>query len=95
MRIRTDMRKYCQRNLEKKCEMYMIIIKIDCCGHPQMLCSLSIWTSSDIMQTKGLSTSSFGLCSFQDILNIHLYVHISKALILLVKVFVMVHVSAP
>ena len=32
----------------------MIIIKIDCCGRPQMLCSLSIWTSSDAMQAKGL-----------------------------------------
>ena len=32
---------------------------------------------------------------FHDILNIHLYVHISKASILLVKVYVMVHVSAP
>ena len=33
----------------------MIIIKIDCCGHPQMLCSLSIWMFSDAMQVKGLS----------------------------------------
>ena len=33
--------------------MYMII-KIDCHGHPQTLCSLSIWTSSDVMQVKGL-----------------------------------------
>ena len=38
-----------------------------------------------------LSTSSLDLCSFHDILNIHLYVHISKASIHLVKVFVMVH----
>ena len=30
------MGKYCQRNLEKKCDMYMIIIKVDCCGCPQM-----------------------------------------------------------
>ena len=35
------MGKYCQRNLEKKCDMYMIIIKIYCCGRPQ--------TSSDTM----------------------------------------------
>ena len=42
-----------------------------------------------------LSTCSLDLCSFHDILNIHLYVHISKTSILLVKVFVMVHVSAP
>ena len=57
MRIRSDMRKYCQRNFRKKCDMYMIIIKIDCCGHPQMLCSLSVWTSSDAMQAKGLKTT--------------------------------------
>ena len=44
--IRTDIRKYCQRNLEKKCDMYMIIIKIDCCGRPQM--------SSDAMQFERL-----------------------------------------
>ena len=35
------------------------------------------------------------LCSFHDICNICLYVHILKASTLLVKVFVMVHVSAP
>ena len=33
----------------------MMIIKIDCCGHPQMLCSLSIWMSSDVMWVKGLN----------------------------------------
>ena len=33
----------------------MIIIKIDCCGHPQMLYSLSIWMLSDAMQAKGLT----------------------------------------
>ena len=54
MRIRTDMRKYCQRNLEKKCDIYMIIIKIDCCDCSQMLCSLSIWMLSDVMWAKGL-----------------------------------------
>ena len=32
----------------------MIIIKVDCCGRPQTLCGLSIWTSSDAMQAKGL-----------------------------------------
>ena len=32
--------------------MYMIIIKIDCCGCPQTLCSLSVWMSSDVMQAK-------------------------------------------
>ena len=42
-----------------------------------------------------LSTSSLDLCSFHNILNICLYVHISKASNLLVKVFVKVHVSAP
>ena len=42
-----------------------------------------------------LSTSLLDLCSFHDILNIHLSVHISKASILLVKFFVMIHVSAP
>ena len=42
-----------------------------------------------------LSTSSIDLCSFHDILNIHLYVHILKVSILLVKVFVMAYVSAP
>ena len=35
--------------------MYMIIIKIDCCGCSQMLCSLSIWMLSDAMWAKGLS----------------------------------------
>ena len=34
--------------------MYMIIIKIDCCGRPQMLCGLSVWISSDTMRVKGL-----------------------------------------
>ena len=34
--------------------MYMIIIKIDCCGYPQTLCGFSIWTSSDAMWAKGL-----------------------------------------
>ena len=33
----------------------MIIIKIDCCGHPQMLCGLSVWTLSDAMRAKGLT----------------------------------------
>ena len=33
----------------------MIIIKIDCHGHPQMLCGLNIWMLSDTMQVKGLS----------------------------------------
>ena len=32
----------------------MIIIKVDCCGRPQTLCGLSIWTSSDAMRAKGL-----------------------------------------
>ena len=32
----------------------MIIIKIDCCGCPQTLCGLSVWTSSDAMRAKGL-----------------------------------------
>ena len=32
----------------------MIIIKINCCRRPQMLCSLSIWMSSDAMWAKGL-----------------------------------------
>ena len=35
--------------------MYMIIIKIDCCGRPQTLCGLSIWMSSDAMRAKGLN----------------------------------------
>ena len=52
------MRKYCQRNLEKKRDMYMIIIKIDCCGLPQTLCRLSVWMSSDAMRAKGLSQLS-------------------------------------
>ena len=34
--------------------MYMIIIKVDCCGRPQTLCGLSVWTSSDAMRAKGL-----------------------------------------
>ena len=39
----------------------MIIIKIDCCGHPQTLCGLSIWMSSDVMQVKGLSRTTPGI----------------------------------
>ena len=34
--------------------MYMIIIKVDCCGRPQTLCGLSVWTSSDAMRAKEL-----------------------------------------
>ena len=42
MRIRTVRRKYWQRNLEK-CDMHMILIKVDCHGCSQMLCGLSSW----------------------------------------------------
>ena len=36
--------------------MYMIIIKIDCCGRSQTLCSLRVWMLSDAMWAKGLRT---------------------------------------
>ena len=38
--------KVLSKEFRKKCDMYMIIIKIDCCGHPQ--------TSSDAMQFEHL-----------------------------------------
>ena len=43
----------------------MIIIKVDCCGRPQMLCGLSIWTSSDAMQAKGLKSETLSVAWFQ------------------------------
>ena len=39
----------------------MIIIKVDCCGRPQMLCGLSVWTSSDAMWAKGLNNFNVSL----------------------------------
>ena len=37
----------------------MILIKIDCSGHSQMLCGLSVWSLLVAMWAKGLSNSTY------------------------------------
>ena len=42
------------KEFRKKCDMHMILIKIDCYGCFQMLCGLSIWSLLAAVRVIGL-----------------------------------------
>src|SRR6218665_1544597 len=61
----------------------------------QFFCFVLIISNKDLFSSTFFNTSSFVLCSVQQILSVLLHIHISKASICLTSSFLIVQVSAP
>jgi len=74
-----------------------VLTKEPCCNRcpNHLFCLVFTVSMSSLLVSTVLSTSSFFLCSVQDIFNRRCQIHISNALILLISLFCRVHVSLP